>query len=104
MRHGLGLRQTHRADRGMAEDHGRDVRVIEAAVGHAAEHPVGPSSPRRDGDRCQLSAPGDIADGVDAGDIGLLQRIDRDATGRITRHAGPIEPETLDHRLTTDGP
>ena len=79
----LPRRRFGQADRGhrrVGEDHAGDVVVVDPAFGLVVEQAVRETAARRDGHRGQRRAPGDVADGVDAGDIGVLVVVRRHDT------------------------
>ncbi|NBU26368.1 MAG: DUF2333 family protein [Gammaproteobacteria bacterium] len=101
---GRGFRKADRADRRVAEHHGRDVRVVEVAAFHAAEDAVGEPTAGGDGDRRELGLSRDIADRVDAADVGLLEAVDGDEARSVELHAGAVEADALDDGFAADGP
>ena len=78
----LALARAHRADGRMREHHGRNHVVVEMPLGLAAEQAVAEAPARRDRHGRERGAPGHVADRVDAGDIGVLERVGRHESAR----------------------
>ena len=91
---GLGLAETNGADLRPREDGGRDQLVIRRR-GHAAEERSGKTRRLMDGDRCQVEAAGDIADGVNIGNGTARVRIHHNIPGRVQRHASGFQSQAL---------
>src|SRR2546430_15257300 len=86
------------------EDHRRDVLESQAPPALPAEQPVGQAPTGRDRGRRELSAPGDVADGVDSRSAARLVLVRRDEAGHIERDPGLLERELLDRGRATDRP
>jgi hypothetical protein len=63
----------------MAEHHAGNVFIGQTALRLLAEQPVGQPAASGDGDRGQVKALGHVADGVNAGDVGVLIGIGRES-------------------------
>ena len=87
----------HGPDGRMREYHGRDHVVFQAPLGLAAEQPVAQAPAGGDRHGRQSGSAGDIADGVDAGDIGVLKRVG----GRRSRPSSSATPAALRSRPAT---
>src|SRR5580700_12236852 len=98
------LRQPHRAERRTAEDHRRDVLVVEVPVALPAEQAVRQSPSGGDRHRGELRASGDVTNGVDAGRTGRLVQVGGDVALPVEVHTGALEGEILHLRDATDRP
>ncbi len=101
---GLGfvLAQTDRADLRLRKHGGRDVFIIEhrrVVIKGGLNEGMGFT----DGDRGQVHAIGDIADGVDVRMDGARPGIDRDGAVHVRRNADDVEAETFGLWLAAGG-
>ena len=79
--------QPHGADRRVAENDRRNLLVLEVPFGLAAEEPVAQAPPGGDRHRRERQRPGDVADGVDARHVRILEIVGDDVALRIERDA-----------------
>src|SRR5690606_29793138 len=103
-RPGFLLGHPHGADGWVAEHHGGDVLVHQTATLHAAEEAIRQPATSGNGHRGQLPFAGDVANGIYAGHVGLLERVGRDAAVRIHLDAGVLQPQAIRVGLAAHGP
>ena len=90
--------------RGMGEDHGGYVAVVQLQVWFIIKQSVGQSSACSDGDGSQESLPGYIAEGVEAGYVGVLELVHHDVTGLVQGEADVWTAETVSVRNSAHSP
>jgi hypothetical protein len=78
----LGFGHADAANRWMRKHRAGDIFVINPAVHPATEQAFAQPAPGSDGNRCQRRPAGDVTDGMDAGNIGVLVVIYRNSTVR----------------------
>ena len=92
------------ADRRTAENHRRNVLVIQVPVALSAKQPVRQPPARRDRHRCELRAPRHVPDGINSGRAARLVGVGGDEALDIERHPGLGERQVLHHRHPSDRP
>ncbi len=100
----LLLGQAHGTNRRMAEDHGRDVAVVQMLVRLVVKQTLGQAAARGNGNRRQLNGPGVIADGINTRHAGVLEFINDDVAFFVGFHASNRQVEVVGGRFTTDRP
>ena len=85
----LVLGQPDRADRRMAEDHRRDQLVLEVPPFHAAVQAIGQPATGSNGHGRQRISSRNVADRVDALDVGLLELVSGNETPLVLLDTGP---------------
>ena len=88
----------------MAEDHGRDIAVIQMLFRLVVEQAFGQATARGYRDRRQLHRPGVITHGIDPRHVGVLEFIHHDIAFVVGFYASGCEVEIIGLRLTTNGP
>ncbi len=100
----LLLGQAHGANWRVAEDHGRDVAVVQMFVRFVVKQTLGQATARGNGNRRQFNGTGVVADGINTRHAGVLEFINDDVAFFIGFHAGNSQIEVVRFWLTTNRP
>ena len=100
----LLLGQAHGANRRVAEDHGRDVVVVQMLVRLVVEQTLGQTTARSNGNRRQLNGTGVIANGINPRYAGVLEFINDDVAFFVGFHASNGQVKVIGGWFTTDRP
>ena len=88
----------------MGEHHCRYVAVVQLQLRFIIKQSVGQSPAGSDGDGSQQSLPGYIAEGVEAGYVGVLELVHQDVTRLVQGETDVLTAETVSVRNSTYGP
>ena len=100
----LLLGQAHGANWRMAEDHGRDIAVVQMFVRFVVKQTLRQATARGNSNRRQLNGTGVIADGINSRHAGVLIFINDDVAFFVGFHASRCQVEVISGWFTTNCP
>ena len=100
----LLLGQADGANWRMAEDHGRDIAVVQMFVRFVVKQTLRQTTASGDRDRRQLNGAGVIADGINSRHAGVLIFINDDVAFFVGFHASNCQVEVIGGWFTTNCP
>ncbi len=100
----LLLGQAYGTNRRVAENHGRDIAVIQMLIRLVVKQTLGQATACSDGNWRQLNGTGVIADGINSRNTGVLVFIHDDVAFFVGFHASNRQVEVVGGRFTTDRP
>ena len=88
----------------MGEDDGGDVVVVKLQILLVVKQSVRQSPPSRDGHRSEEDLPRHVPQGVQAGDVGVLELVHQDVPGLVQVKADVLTPESVSVGSSSDSP